>query len=412
MELTLVKSAKFGETDAEIYSNGDEMFMTIGQLATCLEYSSKSGIDMIVQRNPYLKDSEFSSTHSLWVEWNGQMAKRETRVFTEDGIYEVTFLSKQPKARQFREWVRNLLKSLRRGDLMLTNGTATAAPALTQAQIEKWFTPILESRLNYQAAWLNAQFDKRIAELTKTINGITTVVPDEYPRPVGYLLKGCPEDMKWKDWVYRLLDCHVVMTGSKHSRRDLLSGLYRYMLKNYTYVADEERKKYRAKHPAHDGKISMIELIADDEKWRDIFSAILIEFVTNKGEGYEIPTRSQAKALEAPETVSIPEPAKTETIQPEETQEEPSEAIPAWRARREKITEYLRPLAEARKDHSYGCCTTLRVVYRSMPVDWAREIRNYMRKKNTARYPLKIDVIASSPRLEKLFVKAVKENMK
>lgn len=405
-ELTLIKSAKFGDVDADIYARDDEMFMTINQLAACLEYSDKSGIEKIMQRNPYLKDEEFSTTDNLSVLEGRRVVTRKRTVFTEDGIYEVSFLANTPKAQEFRRFIRNLLKSLRRGDLMLTNGTATAAPALTQAQIEKWFAPVLESKLNYQAAWLTAQFDKRIAELTKTINGITTVVPEEYPRPVGYLLKGCPEDMKWKDWVYRLLDCHVVMTGSKHSRRDLLSGLYRYMLKNYTYVADEERKKYRAKHPAHDGKISMIELIADDEKWRDIFSAILIEFVTKKGEGYEIPTRAQVKEREsvAPitelqEEIPVQNPVEEKNTEPK---------LPKWRQRRAKITEYLRPMAESRSDKSKGFCATFRIIYRKMPVDWEAETRNYMRKKGITMRPQRIDMVASSPRLKKIFVETVK----
>ena len=110
--LTLVKAEHFGEIEADIYSNGEEMFMTINQLAACLEYSGKSGIENIVMRNEYLKEKAFSTTHKLWVDGK----KREARVFTEDGIYEVTMLSKQPKAREFRAWIRGILKALRKGE--------------------------------------------------------------------------------------------------------------------------------------------------------------------------------------------------------------------------------------------------------------------------------------------------------
>ena len=111
-ELNLVKAEHFGEIEADIYSNGEEMFMTINQLAACLEYSGKSGIENIVMRNEYLKEKAFSTTHKLWVDGK----KREARVFTEDGIYEVTMLSKQPKAREFRAWIRGILKALRKGE--------------------------------------------------------------------------------------------------------------------------------------------------------------------------------------------------------------------------------------------------------------------------------------------------------
>lgn len=42
-----------------------EVFMTITQLANALEYASKSAIEKMVQRNEYLKDTEFSATDIL-----------------------------------------------------------------------------------------------------------------------------------------------------------------------------------------------------------------------------------------------------------------------------------------------------------------------------------------------------------
>ena len=45
--------------------------------------------------------------------------KYETRIFIEDGIYEVTMLSRQPKAKEFRAWVRQVIKSLRKGELVV-----------------------------------------------------------------------------------------------------------------------------------------------------------------------------------------------------------------------------------------------------------------------------------------------------
>ena len=38
--LQIVKSEQFGTVEADIYSNGQEVFMTINQLAECLEYIS------------------------------------------------------------------------------------------------------------------------------------------------------------------------------------------------------------------------------------------------------------------------------------------------------------------------------------------------------------------------------------
>lgn len=112
-ELSLRTTEMFGEVQTDIYENDNqEMFMTAKQLGECLGYSSKSGIEMLIARNPYIKSEEFSSTHRLLVEGK----YRNVRIFNEDGIYEATLLSGTSKALEFHRWVRKLLKSLRRGD--------------------------------------------------------------------------------------------------------------------------------------------------------------------------------------------------------------------------------------------------------------------------------------------------------
>ncbi len=117
--LQLIKSSKFGEVECDIYSNEKEMFMTSTQLGQCLGYENpRISIGNIVNRNEYLKDEEFSSVIKMIT--GGQIVStQETRVFTEDGIYEVTMLAKTEKAKEFRAFIRKLLKSLRRGEAKL-----------------------------------------------------------------------------------------------------------------------------------------------------------------------------------------------------------------------------------------------------------------------------------------------------
>lgn len=119
-KLELVKSSKFGNVECDIYSNEKEMFMTISQLAHCLGYASKSGVEKILQRNDYLRENDFSSICTLAVGGTDKMGApqtmQKTRVFTEDGIYEVTMLAKTEKAKEFRAFIRKLLKSLRKGE--------------------------------------------------------------------------------------------------------------------------------------------------------------------------------------------------------------------------------------------------------------------------------------------------------
>ncbi|MBP0985141.1 MAG: hypothetical protein J6A19_15600 [Oscillospiraceae bacterium] len=115
--LTLIKSDKFGETECDIYSDNNEMYMTLSQLSNCLGYASKDSMKSLLSRNDYLKEPEFSKVVSICNPLDNSEIGQSTRVFTEDGIYEVTMLAKTEKAKQFRSWVRKLLKSLRSGEI-------------------------------------------------------------------------------------------------------------------------------------------------------------------------------------------------------------------------------------------------------------------------------------------------------
>lgn len=142
-DLQLIKSERFGEMEADIYSNGDDMFMTIGQLAACLGYADRSGVQKIVDRNDYLNAPEFSGWDNLSLPAGGT---QRTRVFTEDGIYEVTMLSGQPKAKEFRTWIRGILKALRSGSVRLVSTTDPAKKALAEAKLNN-------SRARLAAEW-------------------------------------------------------------------------------------------------------------------------------------------------------------------------------------------------------------------------------------------------------------------
>lgn len=112
-KLELVKSFNFNGINCDIYSKDNEVFMTINQLAEVLGYKDRKGIEKIIERNEYLKDKEFSTTDKLSAT-DGKYYN--TRVFTEDGIYEVTMLSKTETGKKFRKVVRGIIKSLRKGE--------------------------------------------------------------------------------------------------------------------------------------------------------------------------------------------------------------------------------------------------------------------------------------------------------
>jgi len=116
--LVLIKSEAFGTVKCDFYRDENkEILMTSEQLGIALNYANpRNGIGKIVERNPYLKKNEFSGVVKLSTPGGIQ----ETRVFKEDGIYEVTFLANTERAREFREWVRSVLKALRKGEVQIT----------------------------------------------------------------------------------------------------------------------------------------------------------------------------------------------------------------------------------------------------------------------------------------------------
>lgn len=136
--LQLIKSSKFGNAKCDIYSNEKEMFMTAEQIGNCLGYQyARESINKLVSRNEYLKDKEFSCEVIL----TSEAGERKTRLFTEDGIYEVTMLAKTEKAKKFRAFIRKLLKSLRKGE------TKIIKPSSEQVQLIEIKKANAEARL-------------------------------------------------------------------------------------------------------------------------------------------------------------------------------------------------------------------------------------------------------------------------
>ena len=116
-DLVLYKSENFQGSMCDLYRDiNNDIFMTSEQLGVVLGYSNpQKAISNLVVRNEYLTSNEFSG----FLRMRTLSGLQETRIFTEDGIYEVTMLAKTNKAKEFRAWIRQLLKGLRKGELIL-----------------------------------------------------------------------------------------------------------------------------------------------------------------------------------------------------------------------------------------------------------------------------------------------------
>jgi prophage antirepressor-like protein len=186
--LALVKSEDFHGVQCDFWydneTNNDNYYMTAKQLGMALEYADpQKGVDNMISRNPYLKTNEFSVSLKMRGTDNKEY---ETRVFTEDGIYEVTMLAKTPRAREFRAKVRQILKELRKGTI---KAVKPIDPRVIEARAKNAEARLLNARrkdaefilkaVNKQAGVLSSQ----AVELL-TINALELVAGQKsLPRP-------------------------------------------------------------------------------------------------------------------------------------------------------------------------------------------------------------------------------------
>ncbi|MBU5669618.1 phage antirepressor KilAC domain-containing protein [Peptoniphilus sp. MSJ-1] len=125
-ELKLVKQGEFLGTKCDFYQDmNDNVYMTRKQISDALDYEAESAIVRLHERNKQLDEMSVEISRFNYHTTNcgrGQTAKNSelnkvnlnTLLYNEDGIYEITFLSRQPKADKFRQWVRNVLQTIRK----------------------------------------------------------------------------------------------------------------------------------------------------------------------------------------------------------------------------------------------------------------------------------------------------------
>ena len=126
-QLKLVKQGEFLGTTCDFYEDEqNNIYMTREQIGMALDYQNDKQLELTHRRNKDLLDplsveiSRFESTH----QFDGGLSnsdskplsniKPNTLLYNEDGIYEITFLSRQPKANEFRAWVRERIKEIRK----------------------------------------------------------------------------------------------------------------------------------------------------------------------------------------------------------------------------------------------------------------------------------------------------------
>lgn len=110
---------EFNGTQVKVLIKNNTIEIEMNELAKAIGYTDVAGIKMIIDRNQELKSKEFSYLKKVDSIENGIIKKREKRVFTEDGLYEVSMLANTEISKKFRRRIREIMKQLRTGNLIL-----------------------------------------------------------------------------------------------------------------------------------------------------------------------------------------------------------------------------------------------------------------------------------------------------
>ncbi len=109
----------FNGKELELISQNNQLYMTLSQIASALEYNNSSSINDILTRN----QSEFDDEMTCLI----KHGRTRVRIFNREGCWLIGMFARTPKAAEFRKWV---LKTL--GEAA---DNKISAPALNKSDI-------------------------------------------------------------------------------------------------------------------------------------------------------------------------------------------------------------------------------------------------------------------------------------
>ena len=127
---------RFGDTELQLtINNNNEIEMDIEELAKAINFSDTRAFKTFLSNNPILQEKQYSYLKKVLNNEGGILKKREKRIFTEAGIYEVAFLANTEKAKEFRKFIKEfskqMLTKIKKNEMVLSSGVpATFEPKL------------------------------------------------------------------------------------------------------------------------------------------------------------------------------------------------------------------------------------------------------------------------------------------
>lgn len=170
---------KFEDTELQISINKNyEIEMDMNELSKAIGFNDVNGFKVFLNKNPDLQNKEFSYLKKVLNEEGGILKKREKRIFTQDGIYEVALLANTERAKNFRKFARHLITKFRRNEITI----ATGVSATMNEKLDKMIGVIKDrdEEISDMLEYLEGAKDKfeKIDEMQKDIKDIKSKIDE------------------------------------------------------------------------------------------------------------------------------------------------------------------------------------------------------------------------------------------
>ena len=168
---------RFGETELQLSINpNNEIEMDIEELAKALNFGNRRLFERLMENNPNLQEKQYSYLKKVLNNEGGILKKREKRIFTEAGIYEVAFLANTEKAKEFRKFIKEfskqMLTKIKKNEMVLSSGV----PATFEPKLDKMMSLITkrDEEINtiFEFFEKSQDFFKKVEEMGEDIKQI------------------------------------------------------------------------------------------------------------------------------------------------------------------------------------------------------------------------------------------------
>lgn len=157
---------KFEEQDIQLYSQNNELVMSMEELAEAIGFSEAKAFRNFLANNSELLTEEFSFLRKVKNLEGGVIKNREKRFFNEQGIYEAALLARTEKAKKFRKFARVLITKFHRKEMLPVSSEALITKIkITDEKLDKIERILIDRQETFKK--MNEDSEKEITLLEK-----------------------------------------------------------------------------------------------------------------------------------------------------------------------------------------------------------------------------------------------------